>query len=221
MASDTDSADGREARAWRKRVLPLMVLILVAGAVLFAAVSVIEVRRLDQSLEDSVPRLEAIAEQAVQLSAAPASISAENRRFAVQVSLETYVTAQRYTLARTMLRARLWTRFMGFLTGMIMAMVGAAFVLGRLREEGSSFNSSGGGFSLSMTSASPGLILAGLGTLLMGLCLVVAPSVTTSDGAIYVPGKPTGNTADANAAEAAMNDMANAMPGAPAPLPVR
>jgi hypothetical protein len=45
-------------------------------------------------------------------------------------ALERELIARRYDQVNLTVTTRLWTRLMGFITGMILALVGAAFVLG-------------------------------------------------------------------------------------------
>lgn len=55
-------------------------------------------------------------------------------RFKILALLEADALHRRYHQANATMLARVWTRQLGFLTGMILALVGAAFVLGRLQE---------------------------------------------------------------------------------------
>lgn len=166
---------------WRGRLLPFMMLMLVLGSVFFGVVSVVQVRELDKQLVEEA-KLVAVPPRPEILPATEASYA-----YDVTVALEQGVIARRYHFALGMIRVRLWTRMLGFSAGMVLAMVGAAFVLGRLQEPASRLSARGGGLALSLTSASPGLLLAVLGTLLMISSIAVSPNVTTSDGAVYVP----------------------------------
>ena len=57
------------------------------------------------------------------------------RRARDALALEQELVARRYEQANLMLSTSLWTRLMGFITGMILALVGAAFILGKLQED--------------------------------------------------------------------------------------
>ncbi len=82
--------------------------------------------------------------------------------------------------------ARIYTTFLSFVTGMVLSFVGAAFILGKLREAPSSASAEGKGVKLAFTSASPGLILAALGTTLMVVAVMNKGSVSVEDKPLYL-----------------------------------
>ncbi|AYV46850.1 hypothetical protein CFHF_07990 [Caulobacter flavus] len=168
----------RAAEAWRLRLTPFMMAMIVLGSLFFAGVGVAQMQSLDRQLGRAAVHVVPPRPSGLQQSE-------QGYRQDVAAALEQSVVARRYEFAVATLRVRLWTRMLGFSAGMVLAMVGAAFVLGRLQESQSQLSAQGAALSVSMTSASPGLILAVLGAGLMALSIAVAPNVTTSDGAIY------------------------------------
>jgi hypothetical protein len=70
---------------------------------------------------------------------------------------------------------------------MIMALVGAAFVLGRLEEGETQFTGEAQGAKWAFITTSPGLILAALGSGLMLTALIVKADVDVKDGSAYAP----------------------------------
>jgi hypothetical protein len=71
------------------------------------------------------------------------------------------------TERRALLISRLWLSYLSFVTGMILALVGAAFILGQLEFTEAGVTTKIAGSELSLQSTSPGLILAGLGVAMM------------------------------------------------------
>lgn len=176
---------GKELAGWQARMAPLMVAFVVVSGVFFGVISVVEfgkvqgqlARRptdLSLLLADLPVRAEMSSTERLQLVRAKASIV-----------LEGEALARRYDQAQAIVVSKLWTRFMGFTTGMILALVGAAFVLGRLQEPASSLQASGAGASLAFTSASPGLVLAVLGSTLMALAITSTFDIETRDAPTY------------------------------------
>jgi hypothetical protein len=104
------------------------------------------------------------------------------------ISMERELIARRYSQQHTAILARLWTRLMGFLTGMALAIVGASFVLGRLREPASSVSGKGSGVDISIKSASPGVILAVVGALMMALTITIPINLEESVTPTYFMG---------------------------------
>ena len=108
-------------------------------------------------------------------------------RWKTLLQLEANALQQRYHQAGVLLISRIWTRYLGFVTGMILALVGAAFILGKLRESSSQLGTEGAGWKVSITSASPGLILAVLGTVLMLGTLATRLEMQVNDGPVFLP----------------------------------
>ncbi len=168
---------------WQRRLLPLMSGILIASALFFAAVSIREFQGLRDWLERDAPAAAAITW--------PAATDPDyDRGLAVAIDRGSYqlehdVVAERYKQATAAVLSRLWTRFMGFLTGMILAFVGAAFVLGKLAEAPTEVKAAGSGVSAAIATSSPGLVLAALGAVLMAVSLSVTTTTSGEDRAVY------------------------------------
>jgi hypothetical protein len=103
------------------------------------------------------------------------------------VLLEQDAMNMRYQQINATLLLRTWTRYTGFLVGMVLALVGAFFILGRLREETSQLSGESGGFKFALVTSSPGVILAVLGTILMVVTLVVKFDFEVQDRPVYLP----------------------------------
>lgn len=73
---------------------------------------------------------------------------------------------KRYRQASALLMSRIWTRQLAFMTGMVLAFIDAAFIIGKLSEGRSHVTVGAADWKAGISSASPGLVLAFLGTLL-------------------------------------------------------
>jgi hypothetical protein len=100
------------------------------------------------------------------------------------VTLEGAALERRYHQANALLLSRIWTRYLGFVTGMILALVGSAYILGRLREPLSKFETEGV-MKVVVTTTSPGIILAVLGTILMVVTITTQFEIAVKDSALY------------------------------------
>src|SRR5262249_9764301 len=74
---------------------------------------------------------------------------------------------------KVFLMARVWTQYLGFITGMMLALTGATFILGKIREPESELGAKIPSAEVTVKSMSPGLLLAALGFFLMLAPLVV------------------------------------------------
>ncbi len=100
--------------------------------------------------------------------------------------LEQNVIERRYKQVNSVLIARTWTRYLGFTTGMILALVGAAFILGKIRESETTLSQETSALKFSLATSSPGIVLATLGTGLMALSLLVRFEINTRDVPLYI-----------------------------------
>ncbi len=173
---------------------PLMVGAVIVSAGAFALISIWQFSAVESRLYQPSASTAAIAWTAP--GREPTSFQQQMQLASAQArySLELDSIARRYDAANSTFAMRLWTRLMGFLTGMILALVGATFVLGKLETDQSEVSAQGQGLSFNVRSASPGVIMGALGTVLMAIALIVPVTITTHDGAIYFLATDSGAT---------------------------
>jgi hypothetical protein len=182
-----DVRKGPASERWRDRLLPLMRAGLIVMAVFFFAASLVQYHLLYRDLRGMGPKtrlaLEALETNLEQKQRA----SVDFLQWKTLVLLEQDTMAMRYQQINATLLLRTWTRYTGFLVGMVLALVGAFFILGRLKEETSQLSGESGGFKFALVTSSPGVILAVLGTLLMVVTLVVKFDFEVQDRPVYLP----------------------------------
>jgi hypothetical protein len=173
---------------------PLMVAAVVTTALFFAVITVREFCKIEAWLISQSPPAPAVtAASGIQPTTFEQQIQLASMR--ESFALEREAMARRYNQGNLLIATRLWTRMMGFVTGMILALIGAAFVLGKLSEDTSELTANSHAVSLSLKSASPGIILCVLGTILMSMTIWVTVDLSTKDAALYVgSGAESGNT---------------------------
>src|ERR1041385_7499654 len=153
--------------SWQHKLLPLMIGMLVAMTVFAIAANLYQVRYVEQHIETSDHFDPKLIQEMLQADkeATPADKFAYARWMTV-ASLEGAAMESRYHQASVMFLSRVYIFFLGFATGMVLALVGASFILGKLREQASSLSAEHPtAWKIAFTSSSPGLILAFLGTL--------------------------------------------------------
>ena len=170
--------------SWQKKLLPLMIGMLAVLAFFFFVASFIQLYYLHSRIEDA-PKLDLAQAFSIPDSGAAADMGRlDYSKWKALSILEGYSLQRRYHQANVLLMSRVWTRYLGFVTGMILAFVGAAFILGKLREPETKLDSEGV-WKFSLTTASPGLILAVLGTLLMLATIVTHTEIEVTDRPLY------------------------------------
>lgn len=172
---------------WQLRLLPLMSRVLVSLAVFFFIITCVQLYLLQTEFqreqENYLPEV---------LSLLPAGGHFKDPMIAAELKarivLEEQIIRRNYRQASILLLSRTWVRYLGFVTGMIMAFVGAAFILGKLTTDENTVETKTAQASLSLRSSSPGLILAGMGTMLILASIVINHQITTQHNSVYLQG---------------------------------
>jgi hypothetical protein len=173
--------------AWRHKLLPFMIGTLVTFSVFFLATSYWQMTKLASRIQNG-PTLVVNEFPTSGNTATSRQVmnDLEFARWIVLARLETYVTTSRHHQSNTMLMFAIWTRYLGFVTGMILSLLGAAFVLGRLREPHTEIGGDSPAVRISLASSSPGLILVVLGAFLMTLTIVKQAHIQLNDQPVYI-----------------------------------
>ncbi|MEP6621843.1 MAG: hypothetical protein ABJE47_21140 [bacterium] len=178
-----------KARAqWQRRLLPVMVGTLIVATIAFLSFSLYDTWSVRQRI-DTPPALD-LSTTLASVNCAASTNTPDERgaclQWKVAVLLEKHTIDRRYHQANIALMVRVSVKYLGFLTGMLMSLVGAVFVLGRLTETTSKLAAQGAFGKFTIATVSPGLILAFLGTILMIATLYVNPPTDVSDGNVYL-----------------------------------
>ena len=169
-------------------MLPLMRRTVIGLTVFFFLASCLQLLYLNQRLFDA-PKAnvrDALSPLSLGAQSSSEGILAATRLKAI-VTLEASALDLQYHQAGVLLMSRLWTTYLGFVTGMIFALVGAMFVLGKLESDPSELKTKvGTALDTSFKSASPGLVLAVLGVILMITTIVTHHTIDVTTRAVYL-----------------------------------
>lgn len=177
----------RQYSRWQVRLLPTMRGLLVGVTLFFFFVTLVQMAYLHWSILKFPPMdVYFSSEEDLVSSTDNFEEKLEARRLEILSGMEAYVIERRYHQASVLLMGRLWVRYLGFLTGMILSLVGASFILGKLRESATEMTGKGSGVDVSLRSTSPGIILVALGVLLMFTTIVDNDYIEVFDKNIYI-----------------------------------
>jgi hypothetical protein len=176
--------ESKDDKSWQWRVLPIIEGILLSLATLFIAFSCAQLFILQKDIQNS-PQLELTAINA-NIKLLQQTNPSEAAKLNTALTLETFILQQHYHQANALLMARTWVRYLGFTTGMILALIGASFILGKLQTARSEFEAKTETMALTFRSTSPGLLLATLGTILMLATVVTNHTITTTYQPLYL-----------------------------------
>jgi hypothetical protein len=184
-ASATDNAEHREITRWQRKLLPFMSRSLVVLAIGFFAISLVDVYEMRDFIKsESTQPIRAKMEELLRVKGNEPTASVDVVQQGLLL-LEADALDKRYRQASALLMSRIWTRQLAFITGMVLAFVGAVFIIGKLSETASDITVGASQWKAGISSTSPGLILAFLGTVLMGIALVVQPGIEVQDRPVY------------------------------------
>jgi len=178
-----------EDRKWQERLQPLMSRMIIVMAVFFSLASLCQLIYLHISIEKEPSKdISESFKGLPEFSDLTFEEQVEITRFKAIFMLEANALERRHRQAKILLMSRVWARYMGFVTGMILALVGAVFILGKLRESSSEVNAKTDVMALSLKSTSPGIILVVLGVSLMLTTIITHHEISVTDVPVYVTG---------------------------------
>jgi len=184
VAPARGNAEARELARWQRKLLPFMSRFLVILAIAFFALSIFDVYEMRSFVRNE-------SSQAIRGRVEELLRTKSGNLDAIQqglLLLESDALDKRYREASALLMSRIWTRQLAFLTGMVLTFVGSAFIIGKISESPSEVNFGASDWKAGISSASPGLILAFFGSVLMGIALVVQTPVDVQDRPVYLMG---------------------------------
>jgi len=195
--SSNDKSEARTQRTWQDRLLPLMAGMVVGLTIFFLFASLFQLYYLNTRIQaiPTIPQASLERGFSCEGRCSP-EMCVTLERMNKAAILEANITARRYHQASVLLMGRIWYTYLGFVTGMILALVGAAFILGQLQAPASRLEAKTTPVQVSFKSASPGLTLCVLGVALMIITFVNPQDVKVQDTTTYfgIEGKAGGTT---------------------------
>ena len=199
---------------WQTQLLPLMRAALVLMALFFFLASLYQYQKLYSDIKAVTPSIMKELNRLEQSLANDQLKNTDYIRWRTMLALEQDVVHRRYQQINTTLLLRTWTRYTGFLVGMVLALTGAFFILGKLKEGESQLSGEGSGVKFALTTSSPGIILATLGTFLMAITLIVKFDFDVIDKPVYIlPYGLTNLNLNAKPAEISEGNTLQPLPG--------
>jgi hypothetical protein len=199
----------RDLRVWQRHLLPFMTGFIVFMAVAFFCFSGLHLYQVTTFIEtEHGQSIRTLIESEIGKPIAEKRTSEEIMQRSLLL-LEADALDKRYHQASALLMSRIWSRQLAFITGMVLAFVGAVFILGKLSEAASQISGGASEWKLAITSASPGIILTFFGTVLLISSLFVRASLDVADGPVYlnVLRGPTYNSSPAGTTPAKAEDV--------------
>jgi hypothetical protein len=183
---EASPAAEQELVRWQRKLLPVMTGFIISLASIFFCFSAIHLYQVTKFIQTE-HGLDIRAQIESEIARPPGvSASGEEVLQNSLLLLEADTLDKRYHEASALLLSRIWSRQLAFITGMVMAFLGAVFILGKMSESTSNISGEGGQWKVAITSASPGIILSFFGTTLLITSLLIRTTLDVSDGPAYV-----------------------------------
>jgi preprotein translocase subunit SecG len=164
----------------------LAVRTVLVLAIFFFVVSLVQLSYLHWSLRQSADSM--VPQFAKHILQAAGPQDTDVLQLAVAAQLESEAIFRRHENAQVTQMGHLWIRYLGSMTGMIIAVIGSTFILARVNipdraEVSGEFQN----LKIVLASASPGLVLVILGCVMMSIAVLSQNTSTVTDGALYAP----------------------------------
>lgn len=170
---------------WQKRLLPFMVAMMVALAVFAAITNAVEAWHVQTHIEKTHEIDLKVIWDSIDKSQVrdPFALA----RWKTIALLESEAMERRYHQGTAMIMSRVYIIFLAFVTGMVMALVGATFILGKLETSENRLATEGAGWKGALQTSSPGLVLCFLGTALIVCAIFARAELYVYDTDVYLP----------------------------------
>lgn len=172
---------------WQNRLLPWLIIMPSLLVLVFIYLATQQVNRFNKALE--------VKEKSVSETILASDSSGLKNlkgnldyiKWMTLTKMEEESINKRYYQGGLLLLSRIFIKYLGFLTGMIIAIVGSVFIIGKLSEDSSKIEGSAGEqIRFSIISSSPGIIFGILGTALMIGTILQHNDITVQEQPMYL-----------------------------------
>jgi hypothetical protein len=185
----TQSAEQqRQIYNWQKKLLPWLIIMPSLLVLLFMYLATQQVNQFNRAIDvKEKPILESVINTKDSSAMNKLKGNLDYIKWLTLSTLEQESLDKRYYQGGLLLLSRIFIKYLGFLTGMIIAIVGSVFIIGKLSEDSSRIDGSvGEKIRLSIISSSPGIIFGVLGTVLMVSTILQHSEITVQDSPLYL-----------------------------------
>jgi hypothetical protein len=185
---------------WQNRLIWWMTIVPTILILVFIILATLQLNRFNQEIISyKESELEPVYMSYGEGKTVSYQDNADYIKFYTLAKMEDLSMRKRYSQAGVLLMSRVLTKYFGFFTGMILAIVGAVFIISKLQEERSDIEGSvSDNIKLKMVSSSPGVIFGILGTILMLATILQHSEINVKDMPLYLN---SGNLAIPSAAQ--------------------
>jgi hypothetical protein len=171
---------------WQRALLPVMTVFVISLAIAFFALSTRTLNGVGAFVEGEHGELRDQIKSVITQARPGAVETSDDLIRRGLLLLEADALDRRYHQASALLMSRIWAKHLAFMVGMILAFIGAIFILGKLSEAPTAVSGEGAQWKMAITSSSPGILLAFFGATLIATSIVIHESIDVHDGPAYL-----------------------------------
>lgn len=132
---EPENISAKNTWRWQNNLLPLMRRMIIFLTLFFFLASFGQLIYLQMAIYSATP---VNLDRPLSVLHAVDTMSISQRqdvaRLETEILLETNALERRHHQASVLLMSSIWIRYLGFVTGMILSMIGAIFILGKLEQ---------------------------------------------------------------------------------------
>ena len=175
--------------SWQNKLLPWLVIMPTILILLFIYLATRQMQRfnavIDAKEESVIEKLIPSGTDSVLYNKLNGNM--EYIRWMTLARMEEKSLDRRYSQGGLLLVSRIFTKYLGFFTGMILAIVGSVFIIGKLQESSSDIEGNvSDQMKLKIVSSSPGIIFGVLGTILMLSTILQHAEISVKDQPLFL-----------------------------------
>jgi len=195
MEEQTSSIEKSEPQSnkqlilWQNKLLPWMVGMPTVLIGAFIVIATLQLNKFEKFVyrgdEDKIEQ--AIPSPVASTTDSTLKRSTEYLKWYSLVKMEEHSLNRRYNQGGVLMMSRIYIKYLGFFTGMILAIVGSVFIISKLKEDVSEFEGNiEEKTKFKFVSSSPGIIFGVLGTVLMMTTILTHSEISVKDMPLYL-----------------------------------
>jgi hypothetical protein len=176
----------KETIKWQNKILPWLVIMPTLLMLAFVVLATQQLMHFNEALETR-PDATLVGEIIPLPKGDLTRANIDYIKWVTLTKLEQESFYRRYNQAGLLLMSRIYTKYLGFFTGMILAIVGSVFIIGKISEQTTTMEGTiAEKIKFNVVSSSPGILFGVLGTALMLSTILKHNDITVQDTPLYL-----------------------------------
>lgn len=183
----TETTAQSQLYKWQNKLLPWLIILPTILILLFLYLATQQVNHFNEAINQKSQSITEGMHMNDTGTIEKMNSNMEYLKWVTLAKMEEESVNKRYHQGGLLLLSRIFIKYLGFLTGMIIAIVGAVFIIAKLSEAPTNAEGTiGEKVRISIASSSPGVIFGILGTVLMVSTILQHNEIEIKDSPLYL-----------------------------------